>query len=173
MIRGFAGAVPRLHPSAFIHDAAEIVGKVRVGAGASVWPLCVLRGDVDGVVIGARSNIQDLTVIHCREGSPAVVGEGVTVGHRVILHGSRVGDGCLIGMGAIVMEAVIGRECMVAAGALVLAGMRIPPRSLVMGSPAKVVRRLRPEELRALARSAASYVKLAARHRLSSKEVSS
>lgn len=171
MIRTFESAKPAVHGTAFIHDTAELVGRVRVGEGASVWPYCVLRGDVDGVVIGARSNIQDLTVIHCREGRPAVVGRGVTVGHRVIIHGSRIGDGCLIGMGAVVMEATIGRECLVAAGALVLAGMKIPPRSLVLGAPAKVARPLTAAELRGLKESVAGYVRLARRHARTSKAV--
>ena len=172
MIRTFGSHKPRLHPSAFIHEAAELIGDVRIGAQASVWPGCVLRGDVDGIRIGERSNIQDLTVEHCREGSPAVVGRGVTVGHGVILHGARIGDGCLIGMGAIVMECSVGRQSLIAAGAMVPKGMKIPPRSLVMGLPAKVVRKLNAEELGVLKRSEDSYVALSARHAASSRIVS-
>lgn len=172
MIRTFEAAKPSIHRTAFIHDTAELVGRVRVGPDASIWPYCVLRGDVDGVVIGARSNIQDLTVIHCRERRPTVVGRDVTIGHRVVLHGSRIGDLCLIGMGSVVMEATIGRECLVAAGALVLAGTRIPPRSLVLGSPARVARQLTPEELSGLRASASGYVRLARRHAKTSRAVS-
>ncbi|MBI4347998.1 MAG: gamma carbonic anhydrase family protein [Elusimicrobia bacterium] len=171
MIRSFEKSRPKIADGVFVHDTAEVIGAVSVAKGASLWPYCVLRGDVDRVVVGERSNIQDFTMIHCREGKPTVVGRGVTVGHHVTLHGCRIGDLCLIGMGSKVMEATIGRECLVAAGALVLAGLRIPPRSLVMGSPARVVRRLKPEELASLRRSADSYVRLAGRHARTSKVV--
>ena len=103
MIRSFSGRTPKIHPKAFVHDAAEIIGKVTLDAEASVFPGCVLRGDIDEIRIGARTNIQDQTVIHTRAGSPTIVGKGVTVGHRAILHGCRIGDRALIGMGAIVM----------------------------------------------------------------------
>ena len=164
MIRTFEAARPKIDAGAFVHDSAELVGAVAVAKGASIWPFCVLRGDVDRIEIGERSNIQDHTIVHCREGRPAIVGRDVTVGHRVVLHGCLIGDRCLIGMGAVVMEATVGRECLVAAGSLVLAGMKIPPKSLVLGSPARVVRRLKPAELAALRASAAGYVKLALRH---------
>jgi carbonic anhydrase/acetyltransferase-like protein (isoleucine patch superfamily) len=164
MIRSFEGARPKLHPSAFVHDSAEVIGRVTMAEGSSVWPGCVLRGDIDRIVIGAGSNVQDLTVIHTRDGHPTVVGKGVTVGHRAILHGTKVGDRCLIGMGAILMESEIGAECLIGAGALVTAGMKIPPRSLVLGAPAKVVRKLRPEEIRMLAASERSYRALAKSH---------
>lgn len=171
MIRSFESARPRVEPTAFVHDTAELIGAVTIGPGASLWPNCVLRGDVDRIVIGARSNIQDLTVIHCREGRPALVGKDVTVGHRVVLHGCRIADRCLIGMGAVVMEATIGRECLIAAGALVLAGMKIPSRSLVMGSPARVIRKLTAAEIGGIRKSAASYVRLARRHRTTSRVI--
>jgi carbonic anhydrase/acetyltransferase-like protein (isoleucine patch superfamily) len=164
MIRSFAGNRPKIHDSAFVHDSAEIIGKVSLGEGSSVWPGCVLRGDIDRIAIGPGSNVQDLTVIHTRQGFPTIVGAGVTVGHRAVLHGARVGDRCLIGMGAIIMEARVGARCLIGAGALVTAGMKIPPESLVLGSPAKVVRRLRPAELRMLADSERSYRALARRH---------
>ncbi|MDE2510548.1 MAG: gamma carbonic anhydrase family protein, partial [Elusimicrobia bacterium] len=164
MIRSFEGARPQLHPTAFVHDSAELIGRVTLAEGSSVWPGCVLRGDIDRIVIGAGSNVQDLTVIHTRDGHPTIVGKGVTVGHRAILHGTRVGDRCLIGMGAILMESVIGAECLIGAGALVTAGMKIPPRSLVLGAPAKVVRRLKPVEIRMLAASERSYRALAKAH---------
>jgi len=165
MIRALGKEVPRIDPSAFVHSTAELIGRVEIARDASIWPYCVLRGDVNRIVVGTRSNIQDLSVIHGRETHPTIIGKGVTVGHRVILHGARIGDGGLIGMGAVVMEASVGPRCLVAAGALVLAGMKIPAQSLVMGSPAKVVRRLRPDELRSLKRSEESYVRLAQRHR--------
>ena len=164
MIRSFDGARPKLHPTAFIHDTAEIIGKVTLAEGSSVWPGCVLRGDISAISIGAGSNVQDLTVIHTRDGHPTVVGKGVTVGHRVTLHGCRVGDGTLVGMGAILMESTVGARCLIGAGALITAGMKIPAESLVLGSPAKVVRKLRPDELRMLAASERSYRALARRH---------
>jgi carbonic anhydrase/acetyltransferase-like protein (isoleucine patch superfamily) len=164
MIRSFDGDRPKLHPTAFVHDSAEIIGKVSLAEGSSVWPGCVLRGDIDRIVVGAGSNVQDLTVIHTRDGHPTIVGKGVTVGHRAVLHGARIGDLCLIGMGAIVMEATVGARCLIGAGALITAGMKIPPNSLVLGAPAKVVRRLRPDELRMLAASERSYRALARRH---------
>ncbi len=164
MIRSFAGSRPKLHPTAFVHDSAELIGKVALAEGASVWPGCVLRGDIDKISIGAGSNVQDLTVIHTREGHPTIVGKGVTVGHRAILHGCRVGDRTLVGMGAIIMEATVGARCLIGAGALITAGMKIPPESLVLGAPAKVVRKLKPAELRMLGESERSYRALARRH---------
>jgi carbonic anhydrase/acetyltransferase-like protein (isoleucine patch superfamily) len=169
MIRSFEKKSPRVDATAFVHDAAEVIGAVTLGAGASVWPHAVLRGDVDAIRVGARTNIQDNTVVHCREGRPAVIGKGVTVGHSAVIHGSVIGDFCLIGMGAVVMEAVLGKECIVAAGAMVPKGLKIPARSLVMGLPAKVFRKLNAEEIRSLHDSERSYVKLAERHRRTSK----
>lgn len=169
MIRSFDGRKPRIDATAFIHDSAEIIGAVTLAEGTSIWPMAVLRGDVNRIEIGAGTNVQDQTVIHCREAFPTLVGKGVTIGHGVLLHGARVGDGCLIGMGAIVMESVIGARSLIAAGAMVPKGLRIPKGSLLMGMPAKVVRKLRPEELRDLKRSELSYRKLAAKHRKTSK----
>jgi|CXWL01.1.fsa_nt_gi carbonic anhydrase/acetyltransferase-like protein (isoleucine patch superfamily) len=171
MVRSFAGRRPRIHPTAFVHDSAELIGKVTLAADASVFPGCVLRGDIDEIKIGARTNIQDLTVIHTRKGSPTIVGRGVTVGHRAILHGCRIGDRALIGMGAIVMEATIGARALIGAGAVVPAGAIIPAGVLVLGTPAKVVRKLRPDELRMLADSERSYVALARSHRSTSRVV--
>ena len=135
-----------------------------MGAGVSIWPMAVLRGDVDAVVIGAGTNIQDLAMVHCDHGRPTRIGCGVTIGHGAVIHGSRIADGCLVGMGATVLECSIGRECLVGAGALVPKGVRIPARSLVMGLPAKVVRPLTVAELRRLKQSAAIYMKLARKH---------
>ncbi|OGR95703.1 MAG: hypothetical protein A2V88_16195 [Elusimicrobia bacterium RBG_16_66_12] len=164
MNRSFDGTAPRTPPASFVHDSAEIIGRVTLGAGASVWPGCVLRGDIDRIVVGAGSNIQDLTVIHTRDGRPTLIGKDVTVGHRAILHGCRIGDQALIGMGAVVMEASVGARAIIGAGALVPAGARIPPGVLAFGSPAKVVRKLRAEELRMLAASAREYRALARKH---------
>ena len=169
MIRSIRGFAPKLHPTAFVHDSAELIGKVSLGPGASVFPGCVLRGDIDRIVIGARTNVQDLTVIHTREGAPTVVGKGVTVGHRAILHGCRLGDRVLVGMGAIIMEATVGARTLIGAGALIPAGARIPSGVLVLGTPGKVVRKLRPDELRMLGESERSYVALARTHRETSR----
>jgi len=171
MIRSFSGRSPRIHPKAFVHDSAEVIGKVFLGESASVFPGCVLRGDIDEIRIGARSNIQDLTVIHTRNGKPTIVGRGVTVGHRAILHGCRLGDHVLVGMGAIIMEATVGARTLIGAGAVILAGAKIPSGVLVLGSPGKVVRKLRPEELRMLGESERMYVALANKHKTASRVV--
>lgn len=163
-MRSFDGDRPRVHAEAFVHDSAELLGRVVIGARASIWPGCVLRGDIDRIVVGPGSNIQDLSVIHTRKGRPSIIGRNVTVGHRAILHGCRIGDRTLVGMGAIVMEATIGAGCIIGAGALVPAGSRIPPGVLAFGTPAKVVRKLLAGELRMLEESAREYRALALRH---------
>jgi len=146
MIRTFKNVAPKIDRSAFVHDAAEVIGRVTLKRLSSVWPMCVLRGDIERITVGEKSNIQDMTVIHTRAGYPTVIGKEVTVGHNAIIHGAKIGDGALIGMGAIVMEAVIGRGAIVAAGALIPAGMRIPANTVAMGSPAKLVRHVRSAE---------------------------
>lgn len=171
MLRTFGRHAPRVHPSAFVHDSAELIGRVSLGARASVWPLCSLRGDVDAILVGADTNIQDLTAVHSDHGRPTRIGRGVTVGHSAVIHGAWIADGCLIGMGATVLECSIGRESLVGAGAMVPSGVSIPPRSLVLGLPAKVVRPLTPAELRRLRGSARLYAKLAAEHRRGSRIV--
>jgi carbonic anhydrase/acetyltransferase-like protein (isoleucine patch superfamily) len=169
MLRRFKEAVPKIHPSAFIHDSAELIGRVVVKKNASIWPTVVLRGDIKTITIGENSNIQDGSVAHTSKNTPVVLGRGVSVGHRAILHGTRVGDHCLIGMGAILMDgSVIGEETLVGAGALIPEGVRIPPRSLVLGIPGKVIRPLRPEELRMLHQRSKDYVRYATEHRKTS-----
>lgn len=171
MIRTFSGRRPKIHPKAFVHDSAELIGKVTLGEDASVFPGCVLRGDIDEIRIGARTNVQDLTVIHTRNGRPTIVGKGVTVGHRAVLHGCRLGDQVLVGMGAIIMEATVGARTLIGAGALIPAGAKIPSGVLVLGSPGKVVRKLRPEELRMLGESERMYVALSRKHKTASRVV--
>lgn len=142
MIEAHNGHEPIIAPTAFVHDMATVIGQVEIGAESSVWPSAVLRGD-DGIIeIGALSSIQDGTVIHNTEGwSTTHVGERVTVGHNVTLHGCRVHDDCLIGMGAIILDnAVIGSGSIVGAGSVIPAGKVIPENSLVMGNPYKIVR---------------------------------
>ena len=133
---------PVVHPEAYVHEDATVIGRVELGASTSVWPGAVLRGDDGAIRIGSQTSIQDGSVVHMTEGlSEVSVGDRVTVGHRVILHGCRVEDECLIGMGAIVLDnAVIGRGSLVGAGALVTANTQVPPGSVVLGMPAKVVR---------------------------------
>jgi carbonic anhydrase/acetyltransferase-like protein (isoleucine patch superfamily) len=161
------GETPRVHPTAFIADGAVVLGGVTVGEQASIWFGCVLRGDINRIVIGPCSNIQDGTIVHVSDDFPAVVGANVSVGHRAIIHACEIGDETLVGMGAIVMDgARIGRRCIIAAGALVTKGTQVPEGSLVVGSPAKVVRTLTPEEQRANASLAAKYVEVSARYRV-------
>lgn len=145
--------------TAYVAPNATLIGDVRIAAEASVWFGCVLRGDNEPVVIGARTNVQDLTVIHTDEGIPCTLGTGVTVGHRAVLHGAMVRDGALIGIGAIVLNgATVGREAMVGAGAVVTEGQTIPPRHLALGVPAKVIRELTDDEVQRLRATAAHYV---------------
>ena len=151
---------PEIHETAFIAPSADIIGEVRIGASSSVWFQVVIRGDVNWIKIGSRTNIQDHSMLHVtRRKSPLTVGDEVTVGHRVTLHGCTVGNRCLLGMGAIVLDdAVIGDDCIIGAGALVTKGQVIPPKSLVMGSPGRVTRELRDEEIAFLKQSAENYV---------------
>ncbi|RCW46044.1 carbonic anhydrase/acetyltransferase-like protein (isoleucine patch superfamily) [Halopolyspora algeriensis] len=163
---GFEGHEPQLAEQAWAAPGSTVLGQVRLGEQASVWYGAVLRADLDAITIGARSNIQDGCVLHADPGFPLTVGDGVTVGHRAVLHGCTVGEGSLIGMGAVVLNgATIGRGCLIAAGAVVLEGTDIPPGSLVAGTPAKVRRELTEEEQDALQLSAQQYVDLAGRHR--------
>jgi carbonic anhydrase/acetyltransferase-like protein (isoleucine patch superfamily) len=160
------GERPQIHPSAFIAAGAVVLGGVTVGEQASIWFGCVLRGDINRIVVGPRSNLQDGTIVHVSDDFPAIIGAGVSVGHRAIIHACEIGDETLVGMGAIVMDgARIGPRSLIAAGALVTKGMQVPEGSLVMGSPAKVVRSLSQEERRANAALAAKYVEVAARYR--------
>ena len=162
MIRGFNGIKPKIHDTAFVTEDSVIVGDVEIGEDASVWYGSVLRGDVNYIRIGARTNIQDMTMIHVSsKGLPTIVEENVTVGHRVTLHACYIESGCLIGMGAIIMDgARVGRNSLVGAGALITSGTQIPPNSLVIGSPARVKRELTADELDSLEKSWRNYVEL-------------
>jgi gamma-carbonic anhydrase len=161
MIRAFRATSPAIAPSAYIDESAQVIGDVVIGEESSVWMNAVVRGDVNTIRIGARTNIQDGTIVHVmREPShPTVVGDDVTVGHGVVLHGCTLGHRCLIGMGAILLNgAIVGEDSIVAAGTLVTEGMVVPPGSLVMGSPGKVRRALTPDEIGFIKQSAANYV---------------
>jgi carbonic anhydrase/acetyltransferase-like protein (isoleucine patch superfamily) len=152
-------ASPRVAATAWVADSAQVIGDVVLHEDSSVWFGAVLRADSDTLTIGRGSNIQDGSVVHADAGFPVTLGEDVTVGHQVMLHGCTVGDGSLIGIQTVVLNgAKIGRNCLVGAGALVTEGKEFPDGSLIIGSPARVVRPLRTEEIEGLRRSAAHYV---------------
>ena len=167
MIKPFKEIVPRIHETAFVADDSIVIGDVEIGEDSSIWFGSILRGDVNYIRIGARTNIQDQTIIHVSsKGLPTIVEDEVTVGHRVTLHACQVERGCLIGIGAILMDGVrVGSKSLVGAGSLLTPGTQIPPRSLVLGSPARVKRELSDEELSSLERSWSSYVALKAQYR--------
>lgn len=159
MLINFQGISPTIAKSAYLASSSEIIGDVTIGEQSSIWFNVVIRGDVNQIRIGSRTNVQDGTVIHVTNKThPTQVGDDVTIGHRVTLHGCTIGHRCLIGIGAIVLDgAVIGDDCLVGAGALVTPGTIIPAGSLVMGMPARIKRTLTREEREALLRSALNY----------------
>jgi carbonic anhydrase/acetyltransferase-like protein (isoleucine patch superfamily) len=157
---------PQLADGVWIAPNATVIGDVRLAENVSIWWNAVLRGDNDPIVIGAHSNIQDGSVLHTDAGVPLHIGRDVTVGHKVMLHGCTVGDGALIGINSVILNgAVIGRHCLIGANTLIPEGKTIPDRSLVMGSPGKVVRELSDEQVARIAHSAAHYVHNAQRYR--------
>ena len=163
---------PRIADSAWVADSARVIGNVDLAEDASVWFGAVLRGDTEPLRVGKGSNVQDGSVIHADVGYPVTLGENVTVGHQVTLHGCTVGDGSLIGIRAVVMNgAKIGRHCLVGAGSLVTEGKEFPDGSLIMGTPAKVVRQLTPEQIETLKRSGRNYVKNALRFKTGLKKI--
>lgn len=166
MIKSFASKAPKIHESAFITDDAIVIGDVEIGSESSVWFGSILRGDVNYIRIGERTNIQDACVIHVSSRDhPTILENEITVGHRATLHGCHVETGCLIGIGSILLDGSrIGRNSLVAAGSLVTPGTVIPPESLVLGSPAKVKRLLTSDELAYLGRSWRNYVELSLRY---------
>ncbi len=160
------GFTPSLHPTVFLAEGARVTGNVTLGEGASVWYNAVVRGDRAAISVGAGSNLQDNVSVHVDAGSPALIGENVSVGHNAVVHGCTIEDGCLIGMGSVVLSgAVIGAGSLVAGGALVLAGTVVPPGSLVAGVPAKVRRELSDSEKEDILRNAETYRELATAHR--------
>jgi carbonic anhydrase/acetyltransferase-like protein (isoleucine patch superfamily) len=161
MLRPFRSISPIVDPSAFVDASAQVIGDVHIGPESSVWMNVVVRGDLNGIRIGARTNIQDLTLVHVmRNTHPALIGDEVTVGHGAVVHGCTIEDRCLIGMGAILLNGCrIGTGSIVAAGALVPEGMVVPPGSMVMGMPATVRRPLTPEEDASIRRYAENYVR--------------
>lgn len=159
MIRKFKDENPDIHNSCFIADSSEVIGKVKLCEDVNVWFGSVIRGDLNSIYIGEKTNIQDNCVIHVEKSSPVCIGNYVTVGHSAILHGCKIGNYSLIGMGSIIMNnAVIGNETIIGAGSLVTENKQIPPGVLCMGSPAKVIRKLTEEEKENLKNSAEHYV---------------
>ena len=149
MIRSFRGVYPQIHATAYVDPSAQVIGDVHLGEESSIWCNCTVRGDIFHIRIGDRSNVQDNSVIHVRNGThPTILEQEVTIGHSVTLHGCHVERGCLIGIGSILLDDVrVGADSLVAAGSLLSPGTIIPPRSLVMGFPAKVKRELTEQEV--------------------------
>jgi carbonic anhydrase/acetyltransferase-like protein (isoleucine patch superfamily) len=157
---------PQVAPDSFVADNARLIGDVRLAGQASVWFNVTIRGDLEPITVGERTNVQDGAVLHTDPGEPLTIGADVTVGHMAMLHGCTIGDGSLIGIGAIVLSgARIGRGCLIGAGALIPEGKVIPDRSVVLGAPGKVVRTLGDEEADGLREAARHYVENAARYR--------
>jgi carbonic anhydrase/acetyltransferase-like protein (isoleucine patch superfamily) len=155
----FRGFTPQVPASTFVADTASVIGRVILGEETSVWPGAVIRADSEPITIGDGSNVQDNAVLHVDPGVPMTIGRRVTIGHQVMLHGCTIGDGTLVGIQAIVLNhAVIGESSLVAAGAIITERKTFPPRSLIMGAPAKVVRELTDEDVAMLERAAATYV---------------
>lgn len=160
MLKPYRGTWPKIHESVFLEDSARIIGDVEIGEGSSIWFNAVVRGDVHYIRIGMRTNVQDNSTLHVTKDTyPLIIGSDITIGHNVVLHGCTVRDRCLIGMGAIILDnAEIGEDTIVGAGALVTEGARVPPGSLVLGMPAKVVREIKPEEKARILQSARNYI---------------
>lgn len=163
--------IPHVPGSCYIHQTAVVIGEVTLGEQVSVWPCAVLRGDIAAISVGDHSNIQENACVHVNYNAPVVIGNGVSVGHGAVIHGSKIGDNCLIGMNAVVMESEIGPNCIIAAGAVIPAGKNIPAGSLVMGVPAKVVRSLEEDEVNAVLKNAQDYVSFVALYKEQVKEI--
>jgi carbonic anhydrase/acetyltransferase-like protein (isoleucine patch superfamily) len=161
MIRAFRGISPRIHPTAFVDQSAQIIGDVEIGEESGIWMNVVIRGDVNWIKIGNRSSVQDMTMVHVmRDTHPTLIGDDVTVGHSVLLHGCTINNLCLIGMGAQLLNGVqVGEGSIVAAGTLLTEGFVVPPRSLVMGRPGTVKRELTDVDLEKIRDYAQRYVK--------------
>jgi len=159
MIYPFKGDTPKIADDVFIAPSADIIGRVEIGRESSIWFGAVLRGDSDKITIGERTNVQDNAVIHVDPGCPAILGNDVIVGHLALVHGARIGNNVLVGMNSTLLNnAEIGEYCLIGANSLITAGTIIPPYSLVLGSPAKVVRKLSDDQIKAIENNAAVYV---------------
>jgi len=167
MLLKFKKWFPKIKKSAWVAPSADVIGNVKIGKDSSIWFGVVIRGDVHKIRIGKRTSVQDLSMIHVThykkddmsDGNPTIIGDDVTIGHKVMLHGCTIENGCLIGMSATILDgAIIGEESIVGAGSLVTKNKKFPPRSLIMGSPAKVIRELNDDEVKELYASASRYV---------------
>ncbi len=166
MVYNFKNKKPIISETAFIAPSADIIGEVTVGENSSIWYNVTIRGDIAPVIIGKNSNVQDNSVIHVGHNVPAVIGNNVTIGHNVIVHACTIRDNSLIGMGAIILDyAEIGEESIVGAGSLVTKRKKFPPRSLIMGSPARMIRELTEEEIQGIRDNVKSYVDIALEYR--------
>lgn len=167
MILTLGNDSPQIHPTAFVHPMAEVSGKVKIGPRASIWGGCILRGDIDWIEIGEDSNVQDGTIIHTTIGGPVILGKGVTVGHKAMIHGAKVKDYSLIGMSATLLDfSVVEENCLVGAGAVLREKAIITKGNLAVGMPAKVARPLKPEEITMIVSRAGEYVELAKKYQL-------
>jgi len=156
---------PKIHPTAMIAPNASVIGDVVVGSRTSVWPGAVLRGDYGRIRVGANCSLQDNVVVHCSSQNPAVIGNGVTVAHSAIVHACRIGDECLVGAGAIIFDgARVGAHSIIGVGSVVLEGRTIPPRSVAVGAPAKVMRRATDKDVRMIRESYRAYVQMAKKY---------
>lgn len=159
MLRSYKNRKPACHDRAYIDPDASLIGDITIGEDSSVWPQACLRGDFGPIRIGDRSNVQDGAVVHMDAGITVTIGDEVTIGHGAIVHGCTIGNNCLVGMNATVLDrAVVGDNCLIGAGAMVPAGMEIPEGSMVLGVPAKVVRKLKDEEIAMIRDNAVDYV---------------
>lgn len=155
----YNGKSPEVHESVFVAPGAYLIGDVQIGKDSTVWFNAVLRADDGPIIVGERCSIQDNSTIHLYEGFPVIIGDDVTVGHNVILHGCKIGNHSIIGMGSTLLDNVeVGEECIIGANTLLAGGIKIPPRSLVLGSPGKVVRKLTEKDLQMLQMSSVHYV---------------
>jgi carbonic anhydrase/acetyltransferase-like protein (isoleucine patch superfamily) len=166
LIGAYNGIKPAIHPTAFVAESADLFGDITIGQQVGIWYKTVARGDVNRIVIGNYTNIQDCSIIHSHTSFPVIVGDYVTVGHGVILHGCTIGNNCLIGMGSIILDGVtIGDNVIIGAGSLVTEGKKIPSGSLVFGSPAKVVRQLTEADYELIRKTAEDYMRLAGHYK--------
>ena len=160
MIEPFNGIMPEIHPTAWVHPSAVVIGRVKLGPRVSIWPGCVLRGDIEPIEIGEETSFQDQSVAHTSKGLPVKIGKRVVVGHRATIHGAVVGDESMVGMGANLLDgSELGAGSILAAGALLPEGRKIPPGSLAVGMPAKVVRPVTDQEKKRILDGAADYVR--------------
>ena len=167
------GNAPQLAEGAWVAESAEVIGRVELHRSANIWPKVVIRGDNDLIQVGEGSNVQDASVLHTDPGYPLLIGKNVTVGHQVMLHGCSIGDGSLIGIGAVILNgAKIGKHCLVGAGALVTEGKEFPDGSMIIGSPAKALKELSPEQIAGIGEIAGRYVKNAQRYIKTLKKIS-